>query len=127
MTNNISNLSSMKIILCNANGLRQKEPELLNFLIGSQIDTALISETCYTQNTKHFPMAKTNHPDGTSHAGTVTVLILSKIQNYPLLPLQSPTIQTTFISITLTHSGSIFKQLFQRYIAFLIQVYPKLN
>jgi len=56
MTNNIPNLSSMKIILCNANGLRQKEPELLNFLIGSQIDTALISETCYTQNTKHFPM-----------------------------------------------------------------------
>jgi len=69
MTNYQANLSSLKIILWNANGLSKKEFELLNFLIENQIDKTLISEMRYTQNSKHFfPgyfIYKTNHPDGT--------------------------------------------------------------
>lgn len=54
MTYNIVNLSSLKTILWNSNGLRQKESEFLNFLTDKQINIALISETRYTQNSKLF-------------------------------------------------------------------------
>jgi predicted solute-binding protein len=51
---NYTNLSSLKILLCNSYGIKQHEPELLNSLIENKIDIALISETHYTSNSKYF-------------------------------------------------------------------------
>jgi hypothetical protein len=57
MTNNHTNNKTLKIILWNANSLKQKESELLNFLIVNQIDLALITETHYITNSSHFSPA----------------------------------------------------------------------
>lgn len=107
MTNNLTNNKTLKIILWNANGLKQNESELLNFLIVNQIDIALITETHYSTNSSHFfpgfNIYKTNHPDGTSHAGSA-ILISSLIQHHPLPGFQIPSIQATSISISINHT-----------------------
>lgn len=106
MINKQINNKNLKIILWNANGLKQKEPELLNFLLDNQIDAALITETHYTNNSKHFfpgyNVYSTNHPDGTSHAGSA-ILISSSIQHYALPCFQFPSIQATNVSISINH------------------------
>lgn len=107
MTNNLTNNKTLRIILWNANGLKQNESELLNFLIINQTDIALITETHYSTNSSHFFPAfniyKTNHPDGTSHAGSA-ILISSLIQHHPLPGFQIPSIQATSISISINHT-----------------------
>lgn len=70
MSNNHIKNQSLKMFLWNVNGLKQNEPELHNLLFEKQIDVALISETHYTQNKKHFfsgyNVYITGHPDGTA-------------------------------------------------------------
>jgi len=44
MSINFFNTNSFKIILYNANGLKQNEPELLHLLIQNKIDVALIQK-----------------------------------------------------------------------------------
>lgn len=107
MSNNHTNNRALKIILWNANGLKQNESELLNFLNENQIDIALITESHCTNNSRlffpGFNIYKTNHPDGTSHAGSA-ILISSFIQHHPLPGFQLPTIQATNISISINHT-----------------------
>lgn len=106
MITNLPNTKSLKIILWNANGLKQNEPELLHLLIQSKIDIALITETHYTSNTNHFfpgfQVYRADHPDGTAHAGSA-ILVSNQIQHYPLQSLQLPSIQATNIQIVLNH------------------------
>jgi len=105
MSNHI-NIKSLKILLWNSNGLKQNEPELLDVLIDKKIDIALITETHYTTKTKNFfpdySVYRTDHPDGTAHAGSA-IIISSKIKHNLLPNLQLPTIQATNISIILDH------------------------
>ncbi|KAL4085191.1 hypothetical protein QTP88_027050 [Uroleucon formosanum] len=72
----------------------------------NQIDVALITETHYTNNSKHFfpgyNVYSTNHPDETSHAGSA-ILISSSIQHYALPCFQFPSIQVTNVSISINH------------------------
>lgn len=102
MINNQINNKNLRIILWNANGLKQKEPELLNFLLENQIDVALITETHYTNNSKPFfpgyNVYSTNHPNAGS-----SILISSLIQHHPLPCFQFPTIQATNVSISINH------------------------
>jgi len=52
MLNKQANVNSLRIFLWNANGLKRHEPELLNLFTEKHIDTALISETYCTSNSK---------------------------------------------------------------------------
>lgn len=101
---NPTNTKSLKILLWNANGLKQNEPELFDLLIDKKIDIALISETHYTTKIKNFfpgfNVYRTDHPDGTAHAGSA-IIISSQIKHNLLPSLQLPTIQATNISVTL--------------------------
>jgi hypothetical protein len=67
-----------------------------------KIHLALITETHFTQKTYFnipgYSLYKTDHPDGSSHAGTA-ILISSEIKNHELLGFQEPHIQATIISI----------------------------
>lgn len=54
MSTNLTNIKSLKIILWNAKGLKQNEPELLYLLIQNKIDVALITETHYTFSANYF-------------------------------------------------------------------------
>lgn len=80
---NPPNTKSLKIILWNANGLKQNEPELLHLLIQSKIDIALITETHYTSSNNHFfpgfQVYRADNPDGTDHAGSA-ILVSNQIQ-----------------------------------------------
>lgn len=107
MVSNQPNINVLKILLWNANGLKQHDSELLNLLSEKQIDLALISETHCKPNTKlffpGFKVYRADHPDNTAHAGSA-IIISSKIQ-HQLLPInQTPTIQATNIQITLNHT-----------------------
>jgi len=104
MSTNLPNTKSLKIILWNANGLKQNEPDLPHLLIQSKIDIALITETHYTPSTNHFvfQVYRADHPDGTTHAGSA-ILVSNQIQHFPLQILQRPSIQATNIQIVLNH------------------------
>jgi exonuclease III len=100
------NSNVIKVLLWNANSIKQNEAEFLNLLQEKQIDLALISETHCKPCTKlFFPgyMAyRTDHPDKTAHAGSA-IIISSKIKHHLLLANQTPTIQATNIQITLNY------------------------
>ena len=103
---NQSDASKLKIILWNANGLKQNETELLNLLLEKQIDIALITETHCKPNIKlYFPgfqIYRADHPDGTAHAGSA-IIISSKIQHQLISYIQIPTLQSTTVQITIKH------------------------
>jgi exonuclease III len=67
--------NSLTILSWNANGLKNHKDEFLITLQEKRIDIALISETHFTNNYSlnlpGFRSYKTNHPDGTPHAGAV--------------------------------------------------------
>lgn len=101
------NPNVLKLLLWNANGIKQNESEFLNVLQEKQIDLALISETHCKPCTKLFfpgyKIYRTDHPDKTAHAGSA-IIISSKIQHHLLPNNQTPTIQATNIQITLNHT-----------------------
>jgi len=85
MTNDQPNESSpLKILLWNANGLSKHKNELQTVLNDLKIDIALITETHFTEKIKfsifNYTLYKTNHPDGTAHAGSC-ILVSNSIQH----------------------------------------------
>lgn len=54
MVINLASTKSLKIILWNANGHKQNEPELLHLLNQNKIDVALIMEIHFTSNANNF-------------------------------------------------------------------------
>jgi len=107
MINNQLNKSSpLKILLWNANGLLKHKNELQTVLIDLKIDIALLTETHFTEkshfNIFNYTLYKTNHPDGTAHAGSC-ILISNSIQHNVLIPFQEPSIQATNISIKINN------------------------
>lgn len=75
MVNNPPNFYVLKLLLWNANGLKQHESEFLNVLLEKQIDLALISETHCKSNTElfflGFKVYRTDHSDNNAHAGSL--------------------------------------------------------
>jgi len=82
MVSNQLNYNVLKVLLWNANGIKQNEAEFLNLLQEKQIDLALISETHCKPCTKlflpGFKAYRTDHPDKTAHAGSA-IIMASKI------------------------------------------------
>ncbi|KAL4107090.1 hypothetical protein QTP88_018522 [Uroleucon formosanum] len=71
-----------------------------------KIDIALISETHFTNSSNFYlpgyQTFKTNHPDGTAHAGAA-IIVRSSLIFYPLPKIQSHHIQACGISLTLNN------------------------
>lgn len=88
MVSNQFNSNVLKLLLWNANGIKQNEAKFLNLLQEKQIALALISEThCNTCTKLFFPgyiIYRTDDPDKTAHAGSA-IIISSKIKHH-LLP-----------------------------------------
>lgn len=80
--------SKLTILLWNANGVSQHKNEVQNLLYEKKIHIALITETHFTQNTNFnipgYSLYKTDHPDGSAHAGSA-ILISSDIKHHELL------------------------------------------
>jgi hypothetical protein len=96
----------LSILLWNANGLIHNKNELQHLLYDKKINIALITETHLTP-TKHFNIPgytthRTDHPDGTAHAGTA-ILTSTTILHYALPTYQKTYIQATNIQIVLNH------------------------
>jgi exonuclease III len=90
------------IVQWNANGLHRHEEEVQLLLDQNAIDVLLISETHFTdKNYFHLPrynMYQTNHPDGTAHGGTAT-LIKQSINHYELPKYETKHIQATWVKV----------------------------
>jgi len=106
MDSNHSDINILKILLWNANGLKQNETELLHLLLENQIGIALITEThCKPASKLYFPgfkIYRADHPDGTAHAGSA-VIISSKIKHHLISCKQLPSFQSVTIQLTLNH------------------------
>lgn len=92
----------IKILLWNANGLHQHKNEFQTVLNNNKIDIALISETHFTDNNYfniyNYTLYKTNHPDGTAHAGAA-IYISKNIQHNETSPYQELSIQASSVTI----------------------------
>ncbi|VVC34843.1 Endonuclease/exonuclease/phosphatase,Reverse transcriptase domain [Cinara cedri] len=81
--------------------------ELLALLQNNRIDIALISETHFINSTHFylpgFQIFKTNHPDGTAHAGAA-IIVKSSLLFFPLPQFQTDHIQASGIQITLNNT-----------------------
>ena len=95
-------LSNLKIVLWNSNGLSQHILELTHFLNRNSIDILLVSETHFTQksffNIPNYSVFFTNHPDNTGHGGTA-VVIKKHIKCTEILEFRKDYIQATSILI----------------------------
>lgn len=83
MDSNLSDVNILKILLKNANGLKENETDFLHLLLENQISIALITEIYCKPNSKlYFSVSKVykaDHPNGrTVHTGS-TVIMSSKI------------------------------------------------
>lgn len=98
---------SLLILNWNANGLTKHKDEFLAILQNNRIDIALISETHFTNSTHFylpgFQVYKTNHPDGTAHAGAA-IIVKSSLLFHPLPQFQKDHIQASGIQITLNNT-----------------------
>jgi len=106
MSTNNNQTPPLSILLWNANGLTHNKNELQHLLYDKKINIALITETHLTP-TKHFNIPgytthRTDHPDGTAHAGTA-ILISTTLLHYALPTYQKAYIQATNIQIILNH------------------------
>lgn len=97
---------SLLILTWNSNGLANHKNEILATLQNNRIDIALISETHFTNSSNFYlpgyQTFKTNHPDGTAHAGAA-IIVRSSLIFYPLPNIQSHHIQACGISLTLNN------------------------
>lgn len=84
-TNNFTS-NSLLILTWNSNGLIHRKNELMATLQNNRIDVALISETHLTNATQMnipgYHVIKSNHPDGTAHAGSA-IFVRSSLLFYP--------------------------------------------
>lgn len=104
-TNNFTS-NSLFILTWNSNGLINRRNELLATLYNSRIDIALISETHLTNitqiNLPGYHIIKSNHPDGTDHAGAA-IFIRTLLLFYPLPQYQTAHIQACGIALILNN------------------------
>lgn len=86
-SNSVTN-NSLLILQFNANGLKNHAHKLELILKNKRIDTALITETHFTEYTKNFipgfKLIHTNHPDNTAHRGVAIYIKLNIM--FQLLP-----------------------------------------
>jgi len=115
-TNNFTS-NSLLILTWNSNGLINRKNELLATLQNSRINIALISETHLkmmliiqiliirniTQiNLPGYHIIKSNHPDGTAHAGAA-IFIRTSLLFYPFPQYQTARIQACGIALILNN------------------------
>lgn len=93
---------SIRIVTWNANGLRQRIPELELFLEEQKIDIALISETHLTKQSnvriKGFQIYDTIHPSNNARGGSA-VIIRENIKHYEEQKYSTGPIQATTVKI----------------------------
>lgn len=96
---------SLLILTLNSNGLANHKNEILATLQNNRIDIALISETHLTNSSNFYlpgyQTFKTNHPDGTAHAG-VAIIVRSSLIFYPLPNIQTYHIKASGISLVIS-------------------------
>jgi hypothetical protein len=106
MSINTSTSKYLLILTWNSIGLTKYKNELLATLQNNRTDIRLISETHFTNSLRFnllgFQIFRTNHPDGTTHAG-VAIIIRSSLLFYLLPPYQIDHIQAVGISLTLNN------------------------
>jgi hypothetical protein len=104
-TNNFTS-NSLLILTWNSNGLINRRNELLATLQNNRIDIALISETHLINTTQinlpGYHIIKSNHPDGTAHAGAA-IFIRTSLLFYPLPQYQTAHIQACGIALILNN------------------------
>uniref|UniRef100_A0A034VFD2 Putative RNA-directed DNA polymerase from transposon X-element n=1 Tax=Bactrocera dorsalis TaxID=27457 RepID=A0A034VFD2_BACDO len=102
-------MSSLKIVLWNANGIPRHKLELAKFLNDKEIDIMLLAETHLTNkynfNVSGYTFYCTNHPDGKAHGGT-GILIRSRIKHHSLTGTAENYLQATSICVQ-TKQGDI--------------------
>lgn len=95
-------MTSLKIVLWNANGLVQHVQELNMFLKLHLVDILLVSETHFTDRSffrcPGYTVYDTRHPDGTAHAGSA-IIVKSSIKHYESIKVQTNYLQSTCIVI----------------------------
>lgn len=95
-------LSSLTILLWNANGILNNTNELQFVLKEENVDIALITESHLTTHSKFkmfgYDCLQAIHPDNTAHAGTA-ILISTKIPHSPLSPISTQHMQLAATSI----------------------------
>ncbi|KAL4096692.1 hypothetical protein QTP88_021597 [Uroleucon formosanum] len=89
-------LSTLTILLWNANGISNNTNELQITLKENNVDIALITESHLTSNSKFkiygYDCLQANHPDDSAHAGAA-LLISSKIPHSPFPPKSNQNMQ----------------------------------
>lgn len=92
----------LRIAAWNINGLPPNKHEVELFITHNKIDILLISESHMTDEKaiviKGCNIYYTNHPDGTSHAGSA-IVIKDAIKHHSLQDFKQPYLQSTVISI----------------------------
>lgn len=92
----------LRIAAWNINGLSPNKHEVELFIKNNKIDILLISESHMTDERvifiRGYNVYYTNHPDGTSHAGTA-VIIKDTIKQHPLQNFKQAYLQATVVSI----------------------------
>lgn len=95
-------LSTLTILLWNANGISNNTNELQIALKENNADIALITESHLTSNSKFkifgYDCLQANHPDDSAHAGAA-LLISSKIPHSPFPPKSNPNMQLAATSV----------------------------
>lgn len=78
-------MALLKIAFWNANGLSQHALEVKTYLLTSQIDALLISETHFTTKSylkiPNYQLYSVNHPDGKAHGGSA-ILIRDNVKHH---------------------------------------------
>jgi len=103
-------LSSLTILLWNANGLSRHTNELDVLLHDRRIDVALITETHFTNKSRFhirdYTVHRTDHNDNTAHGGSA-ILIRNQISHSPLQPISTNFLQATNVSVTFKSSSIV--------------------
>lgn len=97
-------LSTLTILLWNANGISNNTNELQIALKENNVDIALITESHLTSNSKFkiygYDCLQANHPEDSAHAGAA-LLISSKIPHSPFPPKSNQNMQLAATSVNI--------------------------
>lgn len=95
-------MTSIRIAAWNIDGLLHRKQEVLNLIDINKLDIVLISESHLSDRVsfslKGYHVYSTNHPDGTSHAGSA-IIIRNNIKHYVLPEYRKDHLQATTILI----------------------------
>jgi hypothetical protein len=105
MSNNLSDTTSLTILLWNCNGVLQHVNELQYVLQQRRVDVALLCETHLLQrhvlNILGYKTYRSDHPDGAAHGGTA-ILVKTSLSHHLLPSTSTNYLQNTLVSVKCT-------------------------